>query len=134
MGAGLYWLNELSPETSINMVTTYIIPLAEIMHGLETLGMSTSGYSVLVTFHQKLLMSIHLPRATAHTALYLLTGSLPLKAIHHTNVFTLFVTMTRRVDSVEKEVLQCQVTIKDMVSHSWTMLDITPVTPGLPLV
>ena len=30
--------------------------------------------------------------------------------------------MTRRVDSVEKEILQCQLAMKDTDSHSWTTL------------
>ena len=102
MGAGFCRLNGLSPETSINMVTTYIIPT--IMLGLEILRLSTSDYSMIAMFHLKLLRSIqHFPQPTALPALYLLTGSLPLKVIHPKNVLTLFVNMTRRMDSVAKE-------------------------------
>ena len=38
MGAGLYGLNRVSPEVSVNMVNIYIIPA--IMLGLETLCLS----------------------------------------------------------------------------------------------
>ena len=47
--AGLYGLNGLSSEASINMVTIYIIP-AIIIHGIETLRQSIIHYGVLVGF------------------------------------------------------------------------------------
>ena len=47
--SGFYWLNGVSPETSINMVITYIMPA--IKHGIEPPRLSTSDYSVLATFH-----------------------------------------------------------------------------------
>ena len=95
MGAGLYGLNGLSPETAINMVTTYIIPA--IMHGLETLRLSTSDYSMLAMFHQNLLRS-HTAPLPIHSRPCPLPddGKSPTQGNHHTNVLTLFINIDKK--------------------------------------
>ena len=121
MGAGMYGLNGVSPKVSVSMLNTYVIPA--VMHGLENLRLSSTDYQELATFHQKLLRNIqHLPRATAIPALYLLTGSTPLEAIHHRNVLTLYARMLRREDSVERDIIARQLAVKDMTSNSWVIL------------
>jgi hypothetical protein len=60
----------------------------------------------------------HLPQSTATSALYLLTGSLPLEAWHHKSILTLFSNISRKEHSIEKEILQRQAAIKDLESNS----------------
>ena len=49
MGAGLYGLNGVSPEVSVNMINIYII--RAIMFGLETLRLSHTDYRELEGYH-----------------------------------------------------------------------------------
>ena len=62
----------------------------------------------------------HLSQSTAVPALYLMTGSLPLKATTIQMSSPSSSTLTRRVDAVEKEVLLHQLVMADMDSHNWT--------------
>ena len=121
MGAGMYGLNGVNPKVSTAMINTYVMPA--VMHGLETLRLTPSDYKEMATYHQKLLRNImHLPQATALPALYLMTGSLPLEAIHHRNTLTFFVNMLHRKESVEREVIIRQLAMKNMDSNSWVIL------------
>ena len=121
MGAGFYGLNGISPEVSIHIINIYILPA--IMFGLDTLRLTRTDYGELANYHRKLLRCIqHLPKATAGPALYLLTGSLPVEALHHKNVLTLFGSMTRREGSTEHSIIARQLAMKDMSSKSWLTL------------
>ena len=93
MIAGFHGYNRNSPEVSVYIVNAFT--LAAVMFELETLKPSDS--SEISGFHRNLPHCIqHLPKATVATALYILTGSLPIKATHDNNVLTLFGSMLRR--------------------------------------
>ena len=103
MGAGVYGLNDLNHKVSIFIM----------------------NHTALVTFYQKLLRNImHLPKATGIPVLYLLTGKLPLEAVHHKKVLTHFVSMLNRKESVdhEQQTIKRQLAMKDMDSSSWVIL------------
>ena len=121
MGAGFHVYNRVSPEVSVHIINAFT--LLAIMFGLETLKLTPSDYSEIYGFHKKLLhCTQHLPKATAAPALYTLTGSLPIKAIHHKNVLTLFGSMLRREGLIEQELFARQLAVKDLTSNSWTTL------------
>ena len=106
---------------SVHIINAFI--LLAILFGLETLKLTPSSYSKISGFYRKLLHCIqHLPKATASLALYILTGSLPIKAIHHKNVLTLLGSMLRREGSIELELITRQLALKDLNSNSWTTL------------
>ena len=120
MGAGMHGLNGINPEVSISMINTYVIPA--LMYGLETLRLGTSNFKELTTFHLKLLKNIlHLPKSTSSAAVYLMTGSLPVEAMHHRNALNLFGSCLLRTDSTEKLLIQRQLAMKDMDSNSWVV-------------
>ena len=120
MGAGLHGLNGVSPKVSINMLSTYVIPA--VMHGLETMKLSTADYKHLNKFHRQMLRQMqHLPQATATCALYLLTGSTPLEALHHKSTLGLFGNILRREGSVERELVIRQLAVKSLDSNSWVV-------------
>ena len=101
IGAGFHGYNGVSPEVSVHIINALI--LLAIMFGRKTLKLTQSNNNTEISgFHRKLLHSIHhLPKATAAVALYISTGSLPIKATHHKNVLTLFGSMLRREGSIE---------------------------------
>ena len=121
MGAGLHGLNGVSPEVSMSMIDSYVMPT--VMYGLDAMELSASDYRELHTFQRRLLRQIqHLPKATAVPALYLLTGSLPLEAHHHKSVLSLFGRMVSRNGSLEREIVLRQLGMKDLQSGSWVSL------------
>ena len=118
MGAGLHGLNGISPEISIVMINTFIRPI--LMSGLDALCLGENDYDLLESYHLKLLRCIqHLPTSTAKPALYLLPGSLPLEAIHHQQVLSLYGRIIRRYNSIERELALRQLAMKDITSNSW---------------
>jgi hypothetical protein len=121
MGAGLHGLNGVSPEVSISMINTYVLPV--VMYGLDAIVLNAKNYHELHMFHRKLLRQVqHFPKATAIPALHLLTGSLPLEALHHKSVLSLFGRILNREESIEREVVLRQLGMKDLTSASWTSL------------
>ena len=63
----------------------------------------------------------HLPKGTATCSLYLLSGILPLKAVHHKYALTLLYNILSQPGSIEREVLITQLVTKDMSSNSWAV-------------
>ena len=121
MGAGLHGLNGVSPEVSVHMVNIYVLPT--ISHGLETLHLPEQDYQSLEKHHKTLLRCLqHLPTATATQAIYLLTGSIPFRALHHKRILTFFCSVLRRDGSVEQAIVERQMAMKTLDSHSWTAL------------
>ena len=121
MGAGMYGLNGVGAEISTAMLNTYIIPA--LLYGLETLRLTPGDYKELTIFLQNLLRNIlHLPKSTATPALYILTGILPVEAMHHKNILGLFGNIIRRENSIERSIVSRQLVMKDMDSGSWVTL------------
>jgi hypothetical protein len=121
MGAGMHGLNGLSPEVSVSTISTYVLPT--VMYGLDAMELSTADYRELHTFQRKLLRQVqHLPKATAVPAIHLLTGCLPLEALHHKSVLSLYGRMINRQGSLERDVILRQLGMHDFQSSSWTSL------------
>lgn len=120
MGAGLHGLNGVSPEVTVTLVNIYVLPA--VMYGLETTRLTETDYATLEKYHRTLLRQLqHLPQSTAIPAIYLLTGSLPIRAIHHKKVLTFYASILRKEGSVERELVCRQLTMKTMDSNSWTV-------------
>lgn len=121
MGAGMHGLNGVGPEISVTLISVYVLPV--VMYGLDTMRLTQPDYKELNKLHRELLRRLqHLPISTAIPAIYLLTGSHPIEALHHKGVLSLFGNVLRREDSTEKELVMRQLAMKDLKSNSWTSL------------
>lgn len=119
MGAGLYGVNGVSPCISKILITTYVNPA--VLYGLESLLLEEADLAELDIAHRCLLRHIQgLPRSTAGTAIYLLLGELPMRALLHRNILNLFVTILHKKGSAECDIIMRQLAMKDSTSSSWT--------------
>jgi hypothetical protein len=120
MGAGLHGLHGLSPQVSLKILNTYVLP--RLTFGLETLVLSKTDSTKLERIHVKYLKALQgLPDSTATNAVYLLSGTLPLEAQLHIATLTFVAGMCRRESSLERDILLRQVAMKDSNSHSWVV-------------
>ncbi len=118
LGAGVYTLGSLSPEVTVPIIRSYIAPV--LLYGLDVLCLTPIEYGPLETFYKRVLRQIlHLPTTTAIPALYLLTGCLPVEALHHLSTLSLFGRIARRIGSIERELAFRQLAMKDPNSNSW---------------
>ncbi|MCG7866749.1 MAG: hypothetical protein JAY74_10300 [Candidatus Thiodiazotropha taylori] len=119
MGAGLHGHNGLDPDTSIHVLQTYILPL--LVYGLEVLLPRKTLMEKAERFYKKLLKQIlSLPNTTADSAVYILTGTIPLEGVIHSRALTLFGSICRLDENaVEKQVARRQLSIKGDNSCSW---------------
>ena len=94
MRIGLHGVEGLGPLASFKIINTYITP--RLLHGLEATILTTSDIALLDKFHRKLLRQIQgLPESTATEAVYLLLGALPIEALWHMRILTLFGSICR---------------------------------------
>jgi hypothetical protein len=120
MGAGLHGLHGLSPQVSLQILSTYVIP--RLTFGLETLVLSKSDISKLERVYVRYLKALQgLPDSTATNVVYLLSGTLPLEAQLHIAALTFIAGMCRRENSLERDILLRQIAMKDSTSRSWVM-------------
>lgn len=117
-GSGLHGLNGVGPKVSFNMVQTYITPI--LTYGLESLILKDKDYETLESYYRSLLRQIqHLPENTAIPAIYLLLGCIPIQGQVHIKMLTFFGNITRRPGTVEYEIVQRQLAVKNITSQSW---------------
>ena len=85
MGAGLHGENGGNPRVSLSLWNTYVLP--RFTYGLDNLTLSNSKIEKLNQFHKNFLKQVmHLHEGTADTAVYILSGQLPLVADLHKRV------------------------------------------------
>ena len=89
MRVGLHGIEGLGPATSFKIIKIYIIPC--LLHGLEATILSSKDLACMEKYYKGLLRQIQaLPENTASEAIYLLLGAIPVQAIYHIKVMTLF--------------------------------------------
>ena len=132
MGAGLYGLNGVGPEVCMWLIEIFVI--TRMIYGLECLPIASIELEPMETYYRELLRKIqHLPESTANAAVYLLVGALPVEALIHIKTLTLFGQIMRRQDSIEYEIVERQLAIKEDNSHSWSIhVKLLLETYGLP--
>ena len=120
MGAGLYGLNGINPVTSKKLINIYIKP--RLIYGLEAIPLRLSDVKPIELYYRELLRQVqHLPKSTANAACYLLLGCLPIEAEIHINTLLLFGRIMIRHDSVEYNIIERQLAIKDSNLNSWAI-------------
>ena len=117
MGAGFHGLNGINPEVSICIWQTYVRP--RLVYGLESINLSKCDIQKLELYQRTLIRQIlHLPERVASSAMYILSGQLPVEAKIHKRRLTLYGNIVRK-ECVEKDLARRQSAVKDSTSKSW---------------
>ena len=118
MGAGLHGLNGLNPKTSMLLIKIYIIP--RLLHGLETMSLTCADKASLEGYYRSLLKQVqHMQQGTASSAVYLLIGALPIEGHLDLQILSLYNRAVSIQGSLERDILERQLAIKDLNTHSW---------------
>ena len=81
-------------RTCMSLIQAYITP--RLLHGLEATVLLKKDLAILDSFYKKLLRQVQgLPEATASEAIYLLIGTIPIEAVLHNRILSLFGSITR---------------------------------------
>ena len=90
MGTGFHGNNGISPQYSVRIYMTYVIP--RLMYGLEVVTLKSKHITSLESFHRKTIRELQsLPIRTAKEAVYLLSGIPPLECILDSSIATLHI-------------------------------------------
>jgi len=102
MSSGFHGHNGLDPETTLQLTRTYITPI--LLYGLELILPNRTQTTKLEIFQKKLLKQLlSLPQNAPDSAIYLLTGFLPVEAQIHKKALQLFNNITNQSEeSIEK--------------------------------
>ncbi|MCG8046395.1 MAG: reverse transcriptase domain-containing protein, partial [Candidatus Thiodiazotropha endolucinida] len=119
MGAGLHGENGLDPETSVSLLNTYVFPI--MLYGLEVIVPTGKAFELLDKQYKKILKHVlSVPINVADPAIYLLSGALPVEALLHKRMLSLFGNISRLSDgSIERRLAKRQLELKSFNSHSW---------------
>ena len=119
MGSGLHGENGLDPETSIHLLQTYV--LSVLVYGLEVVLPKASLMDKLERTYKKFVKHIlSLPVTVADSAVYVLSGAMPIEGVIHKRALVMFGSLCRLdEDSVEKRLVCQQLTVKSFESSSW---------------
>ena len=119
MGPGLHGYNGLDPETSVQLYQVYVVPT--LVYGLELILPEQRLVDSLERTNKKFLKHIlSLPNTTADSAVYILTGTIPVEGVIHKRALSLFGNVCRQEkNSTEQRVATRQLTVKSSTSNSW---------------
>ena len=119
MSSGLHGENGLDPDTSIHLMQTYFMQV--LVYGLEVVLPKQKHLDTLERFNRKFLkLILSLPVNVADSAVYILTGTLPVEAVLHKRVLTLFGNICRLPQtSIGRQLADRQLSVKSYGSHSW---------------
>lgn len=121
MGAGVYGLNGLHIRTNLKIFNSYQLP--RLLYGLEVMPLLKMDKDALDLYHRSTLKHLqHLPAGTATVAIYLILGLLPASITLARNILTLYVNMIRDTASLEHQIVQRQLSVKDNNSKSWIIV------------
>ena len=102
MSSGFHGHNGLDPETKLQLIRTYFTPI--MLYVLELILPNRTQTTKLEIFQKKLLKQLlSLPQNAPDSAIYLLTGFLPVEAQIHKKELQLFNNITNQSEeSIEK--------------------------------
>ena len=117
MGAGFHRLNGVNPEVSVSIWQTYARP--RLLYGLEGINLTKCDIHKLEVYQRTLLRQLlHLPERVATSAIYILSGQLPVEAEIHKRTLSLYGNIVRN-DCIERELAHRQLAVKENTSRSW---------------
>ena len=119
MAAGLHGENGLDPETSVQLINTYVLPV--LVYGLEVVLPNKTLIDKLERVYRKFLKQVlSLPDTVADPASYILSGAIPIEAVVHKRALSLFGSICRLDETaVEKQLARRQLAVKSIDSCSW---------------
>ena len=118
MGAGFHGVNGISPKVSLHLYDTYVLP--RVLYGLEGTILKQKHLNDLERFHKGMIRDLQsLPTRTSTSAVYLLSGQLPLEALMDIRLGTLLAMTGKDCDSILAQVGLHQLGSKNAKSHSW---------------
>ena len=120
MGAGLHGKDGLSPHISYHVWATYVIP--RMLYGLEVATCRESDINKLEAFQRKTLRQLQfLPEkpTPSNVAVYGLLGAKSIRATVEQLMLTHFGNILRSEGSIEWDLANRQLAIKDDKSKSW---------------
>ena len=119
LGTGLHGQEGLDPPASVKLCNTYVKP--RLLHGLEATIITDAQLSQIDVYYKSLLRQIQsLPQNVATPAIYLLSGSIPVKAHLHMRYMSMFGAIARLdLNNPLRQVATRQLAVKDDVSKSW---------------
>ena len=118
MGTGFQGCVGLNVETSLHLLDTFVLP--RVLYCLEISVLSKKALCDLELFHRKALRSLlGLPERTPNSALYILTGTIPLTYRIHIKTMKFLLSLL----SVEhtRDIIMRQYVIKKDSSKSWVV-------------
>ena len=119
MGSGLHGHNGLDPETALHLLSIFVLPV--LVYGLEVVLPKNALVEKLErTYKQFSKHVLSLPTTVADSAVYILSGTIPIEGVIHKRAVTLFGNICRLDDSsIEKQLAQRQFAVKAHNSSSW---------------
>lgn len=127
MGAGFHGGSGLKAAQNGHIWSVFVIP--RLLYGLEVQLLKCKDIENLERFQRQCLKQIQgLPDKTSNSACLALLGILPVECILHKNLLNLFINMVRNENSVEYEIIQRQLAIKEphhksLLTHIRSILD-----------
>ena len=89
MAAGLHGENGLDPETSMQLIHTYVLPV--LVYGLEVVLPNITLIDKLERVYRRFLKQVlSLPETVADPASYVLAGAIPIEAVVHKRALSFF--------------------------------------------
>ena len=112
-------LQGMDPETSIQLYQTYVMPV--LLYGLEVVLPKQKSLETLERIHKKFMKHIlTLPVNTADTAIYILSGTIPIEGYLHKRALSLYGNICRLDQtSTEWRLAERQLSTKTDKSNSW---------------
>ncbi len=94
MGVGLHGKNGLDAATLLKLIEVYVLP--RLLYGLDSIVLPKKHINKLELFFRRILRQIQgLPDTVANVAVYLLLNTIPVEALLHKRVLSLFGNITR---------------------------------------
>ncbi len=119
LGVGLHGHCGMDAATAFRTIQTHVTP--KLLQGLETAVLQAKDIQQLESFYRRLLRQIQsLPECTAKEAIYVLLGTVPVEALWHLKVLTMFGSICRLGAAHPLHLLAVrQTVVRQDNKHSW---------------
>ncbi|CAG2184470.1 unnamed protein product [Mytilus edulis] len=123
LGSGLHARTGMCPLVLCKIWKTYVVP--RYLYGLEVQICTKADIYELEKLQRKIFRQfLSLPERTASSALYILLGAEPVETILDRNMLSLFLTISRLDNAIEKKILQWELEIgKDFTESFINRID-----------
>ena len=118
MGTGLHGDNGLHIKASLHVYNTYVLP--KMLYGLEAIELNPPNLRRLETGHRSLLRDIQgLPKRTATSGVYILSGALPMEALIDRRRLCMLPSL--KDNPTLRHIVHRQISMKPSSSSSWVV-------------